>query len=260
MSGTQKQFSPCQPPLPTGDASQLRRKMIFSPTGRLSLIFVILVSLNCNGDVVNTSTATGLKETKVRTGDDSLRVEPGTGLARNWSVQLGVAIISQNNMGEILSEGYERAEGEAGGQLYSLTFNWVAHRFEIPCQGRILTPQFEPYLTFTLVDENGRSVFPDYNGGVGFRWVDFPWNRWVKTTFFMGIGLSYSSHVYTIDRLRHFGEERSHLKFDWPIQFTFALPRWPQHQLVLFNDHQSGGHIFDEGGVNSFGVGYRLEF
>jgi hypothetical protein len=53
---------------------------------------------------------------------------------------------------------------------------------------------------------------------------------------------------------------RSHLKFDWPIQFTFALPRWPQHQLVLLNDHQSGGHIFDEGGVNSVGLAYRYEF
>jgi hypothetical protein len=63
-----------------------------------------------------------------------------------------------------------------------------------------------------------------------------------------------------VDRERHPGQDRSHLKFDWPIQVTFALPRWPQHQLVLFVDHQSGGHIFDEGGVNSYGIGYRFEF
>jgi hypothetical protein len=76
----------------------------------------------------------------------------------------------------------------------------------------------------------------------------------------MGIGLSYSSRVYAMDRERHPGEDRSHLKFDWPIQFTFALPKWPQHQLVIFNDHKSGGHIFDEGGVNSVGIGYRFAF
>jgi hypothetical protein len=29
---------------------------------------------------------------------------------------------------------------------------------------------------------------------------------------------------------------------------------------VVFNDHISGGHVFDEGGVNSVGIGYRLEF
>jgi len=179
---------------------------------------------------------------------------------RDWSVQFGVSIISESDIGEVLTGSFDRADGDAGGRNYSLTVNWIARRFEIPCHGQILRPQFEPYLTLTLVDQNHDSIFPDYNGGIGFRWVDFPWDKWLETTFFMGIGLSYSSEVYVVDRERHPGEDRSHLKFDWPIQFTFALPRWPQHQLVLFNDHQSGGHIFDEGGVNSYGIGYRLEF
>ena len=178
----------------------------------------------------------------------------------NWSLQIGAAFISQNNIGEILSGQIEPAEGETGGQIYSLTLCWIAHRFEIPFREGTLRPQFEPYFTLTFVDENGRSDFPDYNAGIGFRWVDFPWTDWVSTTFFTGLGLSYSTKVYAIDRQRHAGMDRSHLKFDWPLQFTFALPAWPQHQLVLFNDHQSGGHIFDEGGVNSIGVGYRLEF
>jgi hypothetical protein len=182
------------------------------------------------------------------------------GFARDWSVQLGVAFITQNNIGQILSGEIEPARGDAGGQLYSLTLTWTARRFENPCDWNILRPHLEPYLTLTLVDENRRPLFPDYNGGVGVRLVDFPWDRWVKTTFFTGIGLSYSSYVYTIDRERHPGQERSHLKLDWPIHLTFAIPRWPQHELVIFNDHQSGGHIFDKGGVNSIGIGYRFSF
>ena len=178
----------------------------------------------------------------------------------NWSVQVGAAVISRNNIGEILSGQIEPADGETGGQSYSLTLSWIAHRFEIPFREGMLRPQFEPYVTLTLVDENGHSPFPDYNAGIGFRWVDFPWTRWVRTTFFTGVGFSYSTHVYAIDRARHAGMDRSHLKLDWPLQFTLALPSRPQHQLVLFNDHQSGGHIFDEGGVNSLGIGYRLEF
>ncbi|MHC1764538.1 MAG: hypothetical protein AB9869_09550 [Verrucomicrobiia bacterium] len=179
---------------------------------------------------------------------------------RDWSVQFGVAYIAQQDIGDVISGGLEPAEGDGAGEVYSLMLNWTAHRFQIPFKGGTLRPQFEPYLTLSLVDENARSVFADYNGGVGFRWVDFPWDKWVNTTFFMGLGLSYSTHVYTADRERHPDEERSHLKFDWPIQFTFALPRWPQHQLVIYNDHQSGGHIFDEGGVNCVGIGYRFEF
>ena len=186
--------------------------------------------------------------------------EPSPNDSRDWSVLAGVAVITNGDIGDILAGEFDRAEGDAGGELYLLTVNWTAHRFEIPYGGRLLKPQFEPYLTLTFVDQNNDSIFPDYNAGVGFRWVDFPWNRWIKTTFFMGLGLSYSSHIYQVDRDRHPDEDRSNLKFDWPIQFTFALPRWPQHQLVLLNDHQSGGHIFDEGGVNSVGLAYRYEF
>ena len=179
---------------------------------------------------------------------------------RNFSLQFGVANLTSRNIGEILSGDVESAEGEASGQLYSLTFSWTAHRFSIPVGERTLTPQFEPYLALTIVDEDNRSPFPDYNGGVGFRWVNFPWNDWVQTTFFMGVGFSYSSKVYTIDRLRHPEDERSHLKLDWPIQLTLAHPRWPRHQLVGYIDHQSGGHVFDSGGVNSLGIGYRFAF
>lgn len=192
--------------------------------------------------------------------DHAFTVEPPPPEFRNWSVQFGISVISENNIGEILTGDFDKAEGEAGGHNYHLSVNWVARRFEIPLGKHLLRPQMEPYVTLTLVDQNHDSIFPDYNGGIGFRWVDFPWNRWVETTLFVGLGLSYSAEVYRIDRERHPNEDRSHLKFDWPIQLSFALPRWGQHQLVIFNDHQSGGHIFDEGGLNSVGIGYRWEF
>jgi hypothetical protein len=191
--------------------------------------------------------------------EDLLR-PPQSEFLSDWSFQLGMAYITRHNIGDLLLGNFDAASGSGEGEIYNLTVNWTAHRFEIPWRDHIFRPQFEPYFTLTLVDEDGRSLFPDYNAGVGFRWLDFPWNRWVKTSFFMGLGLSYSSKVYAIDRVRHPDEKRSHLKFDWPLQLTLALPRWPQHHLVLFNDHQSGGHIFDQGGVNSLGLGYRFEF
>jgi hypothetical protein len=233
--------------------------MISSLTWRLCLISVVHATLNCNAAPVDSSNTNRFQEAEILSAGGSVIVERPAP-ARDWSVQFGVSFISDNHVHEILAGDFDRAKGDGGGQLYSFMVNWTAHRFEIPFREHILKPQFEPYLTLTLVDENSHSLFPDYKGGVGFRWVDFPWNRWVETSFFMGIGLSYSSRVYTIDRERHPGEERSHLKFDWPIQFTFALPKWPQHQIVIFNDHISGGHVFDEGGVNSVGIGYRLEF
>jgi hypothetical protein len=207
----------------------------------------------------------------VTSGEDSGEAKPVQGKApgvleksetesRDWSVQVGAAYVTQRNIGEMFTKGPKASDGAAEGEIYSLTLSWVAHRFEVPLRGGLLKPQFEMYATWTLVDEAEQSLFPDYNAGVGFRWVDFPWDRWVDTSFFIGIGFSYSAHVFAIDRERHPGQERSHLKLDWPLQLTFAVPRWPEHQLVLFNDHQSGGRILDQGGVNSVGLGYRLEF
>lgn len=76
----------------------------------------------------------------------------------------------------------------------------------------------------------------------------------------MGVGLSYSEKIYLMDRQRHPGENRSKLKFNWPIAITFASPQFPDHQAMLFILHQSGGHVFDKGGVNSVGFGYRRGF
>jgi hypothetical protein len=234
--------------------------MIHSLACWLGVVAVLGATIRVISDPANGKAAATPDDMAIMPAEPELKIEPAPRGSRDWSIQAGVAVISRSDIGEIFTGGLDRAVGEAGGEVYSLMLNWTAHRFEIPCRGRKLRPQFEPYVMLALVDEKDRSIFPDYNGGVGFRWVDFPWNKWVATSIFTGIGLSYSKYVYTIDRERHPGEDRSHLKFDWPIQLTFALPRWPQHQLVLFNDHQSGGHIFDGGGVNSFGIGYRFEF
>ncbi len=177
-----------------------------------------------------------------------------------WGVFFGVAILTDDDIGEVLTGEAARAQGDMGGELYELALSYRVHRFPFRLAGCALAPELEAYGRLTLVDQNGTSLFPDYNAGIGFRWVDFPWNRWVHTTLFTAIGLSYSTEVYEVDYARHPGEERSRWKFDWPIELTLAPGPYPHHQLVLFIDHQSGGHLFDEGGVNSVGLGYRFRF
>jgi hypothetical protein len=192
--------------------------MMSCPSCWLYLVGVLGAAPNSNGNPAEAITSADPERS-----EKAPLIEPADRCLRNWSVQAGVGFISKSDIGDVLSGGFSPAEGDSGGQVYSLMLNWTAHRFEIPGRERLLMPQFEPYLNLTLVDENGGSFFPDYNGGVGFRWVDFPWNRWVKTSFFVGFGLSYSSQVYAIDRESHPGEERSHLKLDWPMHLTFAV-------------------------------------
>jgi hypothetical protein len=127
--------------------------------------------------------------------------------------------------------------------------------------GRIqLRPQLERVAMITIVDENTGKIIPDLNVGLVFRWQDFPWNRFVRTTLAAGAGFSYSFQIWTADKQRHPGEDRSRIKFWMPIEFTAALPCFPRHQVVAFLDHQSGGNVFDNSGVDVWGLGYRFEF
>lgn len=177
-----------------------------------------------------------------------------------WAFEAGVAFITANNIEDIAGGRIDFESGPAGGQIYRLTAARRLGQFEWKLGDSVFRPQLEMPLSLEIVDENGRDPIFDLNAGITIRWVDFPWNNWVSTEFSMGIGLSYSEKVYLIDYQRHADRNRSKWKFDWPIQMTFAHPEHPEHQLVLFLAHQSGGHLFDRGGVNSLGFGYRKGF
>jgi len=179
---------------------------------------------------------------------------------RCWSFDVGVAFITSNDLGEILTGNIDIADGPAGGEIYSLTATRRLGEFKLELWGHTFHPQVELPLTLEIVDENSRSPFVDFNASVVVRWEEFPWNHVIKTTVATGIGLSYSQHVLLMDKVLHPGTNRSHLKFNWPIQMTFALPSYPEHQLMLYIAHKSGGEVFDRGGINSVGFGYRFGF
>lgn len=144
--------------------------------------------------------------------------------------------------------------------MYLISASYTLHEFDWTLWGRRLRPQLELPLVLGIVNEQGRSPFFDYNAGITMRWKDFPFNRYVYTNLESGVGLSYYEHVLAIERQRHPDRDRSHLKFYWPIQLMLAHPERKEHQLVVFIHHQSGGHVFDVGGSNLFGIGYRHVF
>jgi hypothetical protein len=179
-----------------------------------------------------------------------------------WAYEIGCAFITSNKIEEILfSPGQTNVEsGDEGGEIYTFTASRRLGELEWRMADKIFHPQMEMPLTLEIVNEHSRKPFLDYNAAFMMRWIDFPWNSYVETSLAMGVGLSYSSKVYLMDRKTHDEMDRSHLKIYWPLQITFASPKLPEHQVILFISHQSGGHIFDVGGVNSVGFGYRHGF
>jgi hypothetical protein len=175
-----------------------------------------------------------------------------------WSFQVGVAFITESTINDLLVGQPALARGDAEGQIYLLEGALKLTSFEPTIAGVRIELDLHLPVVLGLVDERGSHPFPQYSAGVMLQWKTFPWNRWLQTTFESAIGLTYSQQVLAVQRQRYPDRDRSHLEFYWPLQLTLALPRHPQHQLVLFNHHHSGGTLFHKGGANSLGVGYRL--
>jgi hypothetical protein len=181
--------------------------------------------------------------------------EPG-----RWAFEVGVAWITSNTIDDLRKAQVNVADGPEGGEIFLLTASRELGHFGLDGATTGLLPRVEMPLSIEIVNENARDPFPAFHASIVLRWDGFPWDHLVKTTFASGIGLSYWSKIYAMDIRRHPDSDRSHVKFNWPIQLTLASPARPADQLILFVLHQSGGHVFDRGGVNSIGMGYRRGF
>lgn len=177
-----------------------------------------------------------------------------------WAFQAGVAFITSNTIDNLLNADLTIDDGPAGGEIYTLTASRHLGDFHWQFGGFMFQPQLEMPLTLEIVDERDRGPFPSFHGSLALRWNHFPWNESLRTSFTTGVGLAYWTKILAMDKQRHPHRERSRVKFNWPIQLSLALPDRPDDQLILFILHQSGGHVFDQGGVNSIGFGYRRDF
>lgn len=177
-----------------------------------------------------------------------------------WSFEFGMARLTENTLGDILSGHISVDDSDSGGEIYQVTATKAWKAFDLNLADHEFHPLLETPFCLEMVEENSRFPFFDLNAAVQGRWVDFPWNPCLRTSFAIGLGLSYSSKLYLNDIKYHPNEDRSYLKFDLPIQFTFALPSHPNEELVCYLAHHSGGFgIFDKGGVNSVGIGLRFK-
>ncbi len=178
-----------------------------------------------------------------------------------WSLHLGVGAILDDSIDRIATGDISRAEGQEGeGDMYLIGATYTLHEFDWQVGDSVFHPQLNLPMVLTIFDEEEKGTFFGYNAGLTLRWRDFPWNSFLYTNFETGLGLTYTERVTEYERQRHPDRDRSHLKFYWPIELAFALPAYPQHQLTLFIHHHSGGHIFDVGGTNVIGLGYRYSF
>jgi hypothetical protein len=124
------------------------------------------------------------------------------------------------------------------------------------------------YRYFTLEGELGLAArFGDNEAGEGWaaiylRFDGFPWNNRIRMTAGISTGLDYLSNLPSAETSPDGEPEEytSHVLHYFSPEITFALPKYPNEELVVRFQHRSGmfGAINGvSGGSNVVTVGFR---
>jgi hypothetical protein len=94
-----------------------------------------------------------------------------------------------------------------------------------------------------------------------FRWLPFPWDAYLDTSFAAGAGLSYAASVPKIEAKNY--DKASRFLGALMFEIAFSLPHVQQWSLVTGIHHRSGaGGLFSgiRGASNAWDIGLRYSF
>jgi len=107
----------------------------------------------------------------------------------------------------------------------------------------------------------GGQDYTEFNALLVFRWLIFPWDKYIDTTFAVGEGLSYADAIPEIEAKYHLNTNKL-LNFVL-VELEFSLYDVSRWSLVLRWHHRSGvfGLFNDVWGASDFFVsGLRFKF
>lgn len=103
----------------------------------------------------------------------------------------------------------------------------------------------------------------EFNGLGALRWLPFPWDTYINTSFASGAGLSYAVETPKVEeRRRGEGQTQKFLTY-LMIELAFSLPQLPDWSLVTRVHHRSGAFgLFNgvTGASNAWAFGIKYSF
>ena len=102
----------------------------------------------------------------------------------------------------------------------------------------------------------------EFNAVGYIRWLDFPWDAYLDTSFAVGVGVSYATSVPEIEAKIH-DDKAARFLGALMFELAFSPPRVPQWGLVIRLHHRSGAAgLFSGvwGGSNAWAMGIRYSF
>lgn len=133
--------------------------------------------------------------------------------------------------------------------------NWL-RRLVYPLVGVV-----EVSMNVTLRNGSNQHTIYEFNPYVEGRWANFPWNKYINTSFAIGEGISYDTSVPSLEGKS--SENTKRLLNYLLLEATFAPPSNPRLQLVARIHHRSGCFgLYHAGntGSNDIGLGIRYMF
>jgi hypothetical protein len=98
-----------------------------------------------------------------------------------------------------------------------------------------------------------------FNGLPVIRWLPFPWDDFLNTSFAAGVGLSYATETPKIEEMER--EDTAKLLGYLMFEFSFSLPKYPKYLFVARLHHRSGANgLFDDVLDASNAIGFGLKY
>lgn len=165
---------------------------------------------------------------------------------REWAVTLLGGQYSGNKLLDF-PDAFDFKDSYATGLSVSYQFvDWGPHmRWEL--EGQVLK-------------HFGEQEHVELAASINVRWITFPWNRYLDTSFAFGGGLSQATEVPVLERRDPDSSEASALLHYLMVEAAFGLPGSPWSVVARLH-HRSGVFgLFSHSGSNlvEFGLRYRF--
>ena len=123
--------------------------------------------------------------------------------------------------------------------------------------------RYEDFISFEVEGQLGKYFGQEHqgqaNGLIILRWLKFPWNKYVDTSFAVGDGLSYNTHTSDVEKDddEDAGRWLNYLMFE----VTLGLPKYPRWDFVYRLHHRSSiRERIGAGASNFVTVGFKYAF
>ena len=123
--------------------------------------------------------------------------------------------------------------------------------------------RYEDYISFEAEGQLGKFFGKEHQGQITglviARWLKFPWDKYVDTSFAVGDGLSYNTEVSQVEKDddENAGRWLNYLLFE----LTLGLPQYPRWDFVYRVHHRSSVRgLIGAGGSNYPTIGFKYAF